>query len=406
MVIGSGFFLFPSRLYEAVGAWSPLLVVAVALFMLPIAFSFAEAASRFNSSGGPYLYVRAAFGQLVAFEVGWLLWISRVVSQAAVLSGLLLMLNYLLPQPLQTWHVQLISIGVTGAVTLFSIAGGTPNMAFINTLTLLKVLPLLALIDWGLTFGDFSRLSAVPSLEFSGTLSAAILVLYSFAGFELLALPAGEAKSPSRDAPVALLIVLISAAVIMALANAVAIMTLEDPTAHKVAVAAAAAALWGPVGAVALLLTALVSIVAHNATSLLFSSRLLHASAENGELPGIFGQTSRRFGTPWVAVVTSAIAVIALTISGTFESLVILATGTRLLVYASVVLAAWRLRRVGTSDPQGGPPYTPPYPRCVTVFGLALCVALLMSIEIGQIVALGVASLLGLGVFALRPRQQ
>jgi APA family basic amino acid/polyamine antiporter len=402
MVIGSGFFLFPSRLYDAVGAWSPLLVAGVGLLMLPIAFSFAEAASRFDTSGGPYQYVRAAFGQLIAFEVGWLLWISRVVSQAAVLSGMLLMLNYLLPHQLPSLHAQLLCVTVTGSVAAFSIAGGTPNMAFINTLTVLKVIPVLGLLGWGLVFGDFSRLSAAAPPEFPHLASAAVLVLYSFAGFELLAVPAGEAKDPARDAPVALLIVLISAAVIMALANVVVITTLEDPTRHEVPLAASAAALWGPWGAMALLLTALVSIVGHNATSLLFSSRLLHAAASNGELPKVFGLSSKRFQTPWVAVITSAVAVVALTITGTFESLVILASGTRLLVYAAVILAAWRLRRMGMSGPLGSAAYTPPIPGCMTLLGLALCVLLLLNIQIGQILALVGAAALGMGVFALR----
>ena len=48
-----------------------------------IALSFAEVASRFDATGGPYLYTRAAFGRFAAFEVGWLMWFTRSASWAS-----------------------------------------------------------------------------------------------------------------------------------------------------------------------------------------------------------------------------------------------------------------------------------------------------------------------------------
>ena len=51
-----------------------------------IALSFAEVGSRFDGTGGPYLYTRAAFGRFAAFEVGWMLWFTRAASWAAVIN--------------------------------------------------------------------------------------------------------------------------------------------------------------------------------------------------------------------------------------------------------------------------------------------------------------------------------
>ena len=64
------------------------MVAAVGLASMLIALSFAEVGSRFEGTGGPYLYTRAAFGRFAAFEVGWMLWFTRAASWAAVINVL------------------------------------------------------------------------------------------------------------------------------------------------------------------------------------------------------------------------------------------------------------------------------------------------------------------------------
>ena len=64
-VIGSGIFLLPSAVAAQIGAWSiPAFVLAGVASML-VALCFAEVGSRFASTGGPYLYTRAAFGRFI-----------------------------------------------------------------------------------------------------------------------------------------------------------------------------------------------------------------------------------------------------------------------------------------------------------------------------------------------------
>ena len=64
---------------------------------LLIALCFAEVASRFEGTGGPYLYTRAAFGRFAAFEVGWLLWFTRAASWASVINVLVASLGFYWP---------------------------------------------------------------------------------------------------------------------------------------------------------------------------------------------------------------------------------------------------------------------------------------------------------------------
>ena len=70
---------------------------AVGLASLIIAATFAEVSSRFDATGGPYLYTKAAFGRFPAFEIGWMQWFTRVASWASVINVLVASLGFYWP---------------------------------------------------------------------------------------------------------------------------------------------------------------------------------------------------------------------------------------------------------------------------------------------------------------------
>src|SRR6185369_3900082 len=73
-IIGAGIFGLPSKVYALIGTYSLIAFVACALVVALIILCFAEVGSRFEETGGPYLYAREAFQPAVAFEIGWLFW--------------------------------------------------------------------------------------------------------------------------------------------------------------------------------------------------------------------------------------------------------------------------------------------------------------------------------------------
>src|SRR5205085_4578139 len=73
-IVGAGIFGLPSRAYALAGSYSLLAYLVCAIPVLLIILCFAEVASRFRETGGPYLYARVAFGPVIGFEVGWLIW--------------------------------------------------------------------------------------------------------------------------------------------------------------------------------------------------------------------------------------------------------------------------------------------------------------------------------------------
>ncbi|MFN9928279.1 MAG: amino acid permease, partial [Phenylobacterium sp.] len=161
-IIGAGFYLLPAQYFAVVGPWAPLVLLAVGVLMFAIALCFAEVGSRFETSGGAYLYVRAAFGPLAGFEVGWVLYLSRLVSTAAMFSALIMLLKVTTGLP---WGLGASAavIGVmTVAVAAFSIVGGRANAGLVTTLAVIKIAPVLLLIAVAAPSLDTTALAPGP----------------------------------------------------------------------------------------------------------------------------------------------------------------------------------------------------------------------------------------------------
>jgi amino acid transporter len=82
-VIGSGIFGLPSVVAGLIGRASVLAVLLAGAAIGIVMACFAEVASQFSDTGGPYLYVRSAFGRLLGIQVGWLAFLVRLTACAA-----------------------------------------------------------------------------------------------------------------------------------------------------------------------------------------------------------------------------------------------------------------------------------------------------------------------------------
>ena len=132
-----------------------------ALASLLVALCFAEVGSRFERTGGPYLYTRAAFGRFVGFEVGWMQWVTRVTSQAGVANGIVLALGFYWPA-FTTGAGRAITLSaITLAMGWINLRGIRLSAFAIDFFTIAKLLPLTLFILVGLWFVDASRLCAV-----------------------------------------------------------------------------------------------------------------------------------------------------------------------------------------------------------------------------------------------------
>src|SRR5919204_292836 len=151
-VIGGSIFLLPSQVAAILGAWSAVAIAVMGFVSLSVALSFAELASRFEGTGGPYLYTRRAFGDFVGFEVGWMQWFNRAASQASIMAGTTMALAYYLPSPNAGVPRALIIGTIAGALAWVNVRGVRQGATLVNVLTIAKLVPLAIFIIAGAAF--------------------------------------------------------------------------------------------------------------------------------------------------------------------------------------------------------------------------------------------------------------
>jgi len=343
-VIGGAIFLMPSQVAAQIGAWAPIGMILMGIASLSVALCFAEVGSRFEGTGGPYLYTRAAFGRFAAFEVGWMQWFTRASSQASIMAGIAVALGYYWPVLTAGWPRHLVLTGVTAMLALINVRGVRQSAWLVNALTIGKLVPLSLFIIVGIFFIQPSRLTSLPPLSLHQVSTAALLLIFVYGGYDVVPVPAGEAVDPRRHVPFALIATILSVTAVMTLAQVVAQGVLPDLAAHSTPIADASAVILGASGALLVGAGSVVSMTGNNAGQVLSGSRMLFALAEHGELPAFFGRIHARFRTPANAILfTSAIA-LALALTGSFAKLAVVSALARLVTYTGACASTLRLR--------------------------------------------------------------
>jgi basic amino acid/polyamine antiporter, APA family len=344
-VIGSAIFLLPSNVAKEIGPWGPLAFLAVGLLSLSIALCFAEAGSRFETTGGPYLPARAAFGRFVGFEVGWMMWFARVTSHASVVNGLTVALAKYWPA-LGVGIPRAATItGLTLFLTWINVRGIKQSSWFVNLLTVGKLLPLAVFIIAGIWFIDPSHFTNKPDVSQQQVSAALLLLIFAYGGYEVTGVLAGEAANPRKDVPFAFVACLIIVSVVMSLTSFVATGLLPDVGATATPLADGAALFMGAFGAAMISIGAVISMTGNNMGQLLNGSRTIFALAENGDLPRWFGTVHAGYRTPSNAILFGAGVALTLALYGSFAALAAVSAIARLVMYLAVCLSTLVLRK-------------------------------------------------------------
>lgn len=344
-VIGSAIFLLPADVARLVGPWGPLAFLGVGLLSLSIALCFAEAGSRFEKTGGPYLPARAAFGRFAGFEVGWMMWFTRVTSQASVANGLALALAFYWPALATGVPRMSLIAALTIALTWTNVRGIKQSSWVVNALTIGKLAPLAIFIIFGLWSVDPARFSAMPAVTQQQLSSALILLIFAYGGYEVTGVLAGEAANPRRDVPFAFVATLITVAVVMSLTSLVATGVLPDLGASRTPLAEGAAIFLGAAGALMVSIGSAVSMTGNNMGQILNGSRSLFALAENGDLPKWFAKVHPVYRTPSNAILFTALVALTLALTGSFVALAAVSAIARLVMYLAVCASTLVLRK-------------------------------------------------------------
>ena len=369
-MIGGSIFGLPSVIAARLGRLSPVAYFVALVGIAVIAACLAEVASQFQETGGPYLYARAAFGPFAAIQIGWLTWLSRITASAAVANLFIAYLSAFSPSAKVAGVRAAIIILVVFFLAVLNYRGVSTGNRVSNFFTVTKLLVLAAFVGAGLIALALHPAIRVNPPALSTTAAdwfeSVILLVYAYGGFEAALFVSGEARDPRRDAPIALLIALITVTLFYVGVQYVVIHTLSNPSATDKPFVDSARMFLGPVGTTLVAIGALVSCYGYLSANMLHAPRVTFAMGERGDFPGFFAAIHSRFRTPHISIVAFAAALVLFSVAGSFRWNAVLSAVSRLFIYGSVAAALPALRR---KNPAGGNFRLPAAPLFV---GLAL----------------------------------
>lgn len=336
--IGAGIFALPAIAVQRAGLFSPWLFVICGLLIMLVVLSLSRVASYFRNTGGPVTYATTAFGPFVGFQTGWMLTLSRAASFAANAHLMVTYAGWFWPPLLDSgWHMTAVAVVIV-ALTAINVVGVKQGLMAIFALTLLKLLPLILLVFLGIsqTNPEIFTSATIPALDSLG--ETALILFYAFVGFESALIPAGEARNPRRDIPLALVRTILAIAVFYFLIQLVTISVAPDIGDSKTPLADVALILMGTTGATILTLGAVLSITGNLTSSMLSAPRMVYVMGHDGSLPSWFGNVHEKFRTPANAIMSYGIFSILLALSGGFVFLAVMSTAVRLMIYIMSIL--------------------------------------------------------------------
>ncbi|WP_417482075.1 APC family permease [Maricaulis sp.] len=352
VMIGSGIFLLPSVMapYGLMG-FSGWVLTAAGSILLALVMS--RLALRTTRSGGPYIYAREAFGDLPGFLVIWGYWASYWIAIPTVAIAFVGYLGVFFPEldqaPIARAGVALGLIWLLGIVSL----RGVREASLVQLgMTLLKLLPILAIIGYGAVAGHVENLpeinpSGQPFLPVLAT--TALLTMWAFSGLECATIPAGDVRDPQKTIPRATMIGTITVATVY-IASTAAVMLLVPASelVDSTSPFSDAARGLGPWAPKMVAIGALISTAGCLNGLIFIAGQLPMAVAIDKLAPKAFAKRNSR-GAPQLSLLVSLILGSALLLANfsdslidTFEFLLMMSTVTILLPLLVSALAELR----------------------------------------------------------------
>ncbi len=345
--IGSGIYVLPAIVSIQMGPAGILGYLFCGAMLVTIMFCYTEIGSKIIATGGSYIYVETVFGKLAGFVVNWLYFFGwGILGSAAVVNVIADSLAVIFPAFVNPVVRGLLYIVLLGTMTVINIRGAKEGVRFVQYLTIIKLLPLFAIVLFGFSHIHAGNLhwDHLPSVKTTG--ETVLVLFFAFAGFETSLGVSGEIENPRRTIPRGILlgaaIIFISYILIQIVVQGVLGMQIQHF--KDAPLAAVANNIVGPIGATVILIATMISCFGNISGDVMATPRLLFAGANDGLFPKPLGKVHPKFATPYVAVIIYSLLIFIFAVSGGFEQLAVLASAALLLVYLGVVLATIKLR--------------------------------------------------------------
>jgi len=354
-LIGSGIFLVPNLVARQLPSLPMILAVWIVTGVLTFcgALAYAELGAMMPETGGQYVYLREAYGPLVAFLCGWTYFfvvLSGAIAWLAI--SFSLYLSYFIP--LSTGPARIVAVALIGIITAVNYRGTAAGALVQKIFTFLKVAGLFILINAAFVVASAAPQSAAAPVTASRFGMAMIACLVAYDGWVAITFIAGEIRDPRRNIPLALGLG-IGACILIYLLATVAYLRVLTPAeiaaADRVGALAAQRSM-GPLGGALVSLMVMISIAGSANGWVMTAPRLYFAQARDGLFFHRFAEVHARYHTPWISILMQGIWAAVLAVTGTYESLAGYAMFAAWIFYGLTALGVLILRRKAPARPR------------------------------------------------------
>ena len=388
-VIGAGVFFKAAVIYKTTGTMSLGLLAWVLAGVITICagLTVAELAASIPEAGG--MVVEKAYGKTVAFLLGWaqsVIYFPAMIAALAVIfsTQVLNLLNLD-----KTWHLP-IAFAAAASLMFLNFLGGKTGGVIQTVATICKLIPLIAIILFGLFQSDSQPLQLFPieagkDISFAGGLGGALLAaMFAYEGWTNVGSMAGEMKNPQKDLPRAIFLGLAVVMAVYVLINVAYLMSLPmDRVAGNQTVASEVAAkLFGGLGGKILTIGILISVYGAINGFTMAGIRVPYAMAKSDQIPMKDVWTKLNKGAiPVNAGLLLLVLAGIMMLTGSFDMLTDLLVFVMWFFYTATFFAVIILRK---KDPELARPYKVPLYPIIPIIAILGGVYTLVSTLIAQ----------------------
>ncbi|MEM7821242.1 MAG: APC family permease [Candidatus Aenigmatarchaeota archaeon] len=386
IILGAGIYVLIGKVIGVAGnaAWLSFFISALMASLTGL--SYAELSSMFPKAGAEYVYTKKAFGQTLAFLIGWLILLSGIVGGATVAMGFSEYFTSIIKLP-----KILLSILVVYFLSFIIFSGIKESAKFMVLSTILEVFGLLLIIFIGLPFfGSVNYFEFNPEFGISGIFSGAALIFFAYLGFEEIVKLSEETKRAETIIPKALLfsIAITTLIYILVAISVVSIPGIKWDELNKAEapLSLAASKIFGKNGFLVVWFISLFSTANTCLFILLAASRIMYGMATENTLPKIFSKVHKKRKTPYLAILFVAVLSSLFTLS---ENIKLVAGMTNLSVFLSFFVINSSLIWLRIKRPEIKRKFKIPFNigriPVLTVFSLLFCSFMIFQLEFSTI---------------------
>lgn len=408
-IIGAGIFVISG---VAAGLAGPSVIISFMIagtIALLAALSYAELSSFVHETGASYAFTKRAFGRFWSFVVGWFNYFDYIVGAAAVSIGFAGYFTELFGLHDGTALI-LSAVGLPIVLMILNLIGVKEATHVTMVMVFIKIFALVLLIMFAgyflSTHYGFVKFHPFFPNGITGMLNGSAIIFFAFLGFNTVSMMSEETKNPQRTIPRALLLAFVVSFVLYIGIAVVEVGVLDwkilgnnpSPLAELAAAISNNKIFLDIISFSAIVATGSVVL-----SSIIGGTRASYVMGRDKVLPSKLDVISKRFGTPYVSILTggTAIAVLAGIFFKNIDTIASIYNFGSLLTYIFVHLSLVKLRK---KEPKTERPFKVPFYPILPIIGLGCCAALIYYLSNTAKMASLVWGLVGFLVYYIMTR--